>query len=158
MLYFILPNEIPTLMLSMHLVTTLIFNSPIQFIAIGTGETDVYIKKINETTIALKSRTFDLKTNLTVTTKDDSFTLNLKHSDNPPATNLKVLRPYKADQILTKTYEDLSLTILKGEMTTRFFCHTDQMIEQTPCTRGDKLILGTRPTYLLETKNQVNPK
>jgi len=149
--YFILPTEIPLLLLSMNLVTTLTFSSPISFIAIGSGETDVYLKKINPTTIALKSRSTDLKTNLVVTLKDTSFTFNLNYAKDPRYTQLNVYSAITPNSLLTNTLNTKELSIMRGQYSTKFICKRYLNIDNYPCSPETSLTLGTRPSYSINS-------
>jgi hypothetical protein len=83
MTFYILANQITTLFLSLHLLTTISFDSEIRSYLFGGSKNDITLELANNNkTLALKAKKKDVDTNLLVVTSKNKYYFHVKISEN----------------------------------------------------------------------------
>jgi hypothetical protein len=83
MTFYILANQITTLFLSLHLLTTISFDGEIRSYLFGGSKNDITLELANSNkTLALKAKKKDIDTNLLVVTSKNKYYFHVKISEN----------------------------------------------------------------------------
>ncbi|MFA6236072.1 MAG: hypothetical protein WC635_01990 [Bacteriovorax sp.] len=83
MMFYILSNQITTLFLSLHLLTTISFDGEIRSYLYGGSKDDITLELANNNkTLAMKAKKKDIDTNLLVVTSKNKYYFHIKTSDN----------------------------------------------------------------------------
>lgn len=83
MTFYILANQISTLFLSMHLLTTLTFEGEIRSYLYGGSKDDITLELANNNkTLAVKAKKKDIDTNLLVVTSKNKYYFHVKTTEN----------------------------------------------------------------------------
>lgn len=83
MTFYILANQITTLFLSLHLLTTLSFDGEIRSYIFGGNKDDITLELANNNkTLAMKAKKRDIDTNLLVVTSKNKYYFHVKTADS----------------------------------------------------------------------------
>jgi type IV secretory pathway VirB9-like protein len=83
MTFYILANQISTLFLSMHLLTTLTFEGEIRSYLYGGSKDDITLELANNNkTLAVKAKKKDIDTNLLIVTSKNKYYFHVKTTEN----------------------------------------------------------------------------
>jgi len=115
MIFYILGNQITTLFLSMGILTTLSFSSPIESYIYGGSSKDALFKVTNyKRTLAIKLSNKKVKSNLLVITKDRKYYFNLAYSKDNPHQFVEI-QTGSVGEFYTKSFEGKNTEILSGD-------------------------------------------
>ena len=115
MIFHILLNQMTTLFLSVHLLTTLTFDSEIQSYLYGGGQNEIFFQITNkERTLAIKPKTEGGFSNLLIITKNRKYYFNLEYDKTRPHTFIEV-KDGVMNHALTKKTSHPSYEILEGD-------------------------------------------
>lgn len=83
MTFYILANQITTLFLSLHLLTTVSFEGEVRSYLFGGSKDDITLELANNNkTLALKAKKKDIDTNLLVVTSKNKYYFHIKTSES----------------------------------------------------------------------------
>ncbi|MDO9183800.1 MAG: hypothetical protein Q7U04_15400 [Bacteriovorax sp.] len=83
MTFYILANQITTIFLSLHLLTTISFDGEVRSYLYGGSKDDITLELANNNkTLAFKAKKKDIDTNLLVATSKNKYYFHIKSSDN----------------------------------------------------------------------------
>lgn len=115
MIFHILSNQITTLFLSVHLLTTLTFDSEIQSYLYGGGKDDIFFQVTNkERTLAIKPKTEGGFSNLLIITKKRKYYFSLEYDSRQPHQFIEV-KDGVMNHALTNKISNPDYDILEGD-------------------------------------------
>lgn len=83
MTFYILGNQITTIFLSLHLLTTISFDGEVRSYLFGGSKDDITLELANNNkTLAFKAKKKDIDTNLLVVTSKNKYYFHVKTSEN----------------------------------------------------------------------------
>ena len=83
MIFYILANQITTVFLSLHLLTTISFDGEIRSYLFGGSKDDITLELANNNkTLAIKAKKKEIDTNLLVVTSRNKYYFHIKTSEN----------------------------------------------------------------------------
>ena len=83
MIFYILANQITTIFLSLHLLTTISFDGEIRSYLFGGSKDDITLELANNNkTLAIKAKKKEIDTNLLVVTSRNKYYFHIKISEN----------------------------------------------------------------------------
>ena len=83
MIFYILANQITTIFLSLHLLTTISFEGEIRSYLFGGSKDDITLELANNNkTLAIKAKKKEIDTNLLVVTSRNKYYFHIKTSEN----------------------------------------------------------------------------
>lgn len=128
MIFHILANQITTLFLSVHLLTTMTFDSEIQSYLYGGGRDEIFFQVTNrERTLALKPKTEGGFSNLLVITKNRKYYFTLEYDPKNPHQFIEV-KDGVMNHALTKKVIQRSYEILEGDNSMLFINNSSQEV------------------------------
>ena len=120
MIFHILLNQMTTLFLSVHLLTTLTFDSEIQSYLYGGGQNEIFFQVTNkERTLAIKPKAEGGLSNLLVITKNRKYYFNLEYDPRRPHTFVEI-KDGVMNHALTKKTTTSLYEILEGDNSVLF--------------------------------------
>lgn len=83
--FFVLPNQITTLFLSLNLLTTMSFSDDIRSFIYGGNKEEVFLEVSNNNkTLVMKAKKKDINTNMLVVTSKNKYYFHVKLDESPP--------------------------------------------------------------------------
>ena len=112
--FFILPNQITTLFLSLNLLTTMSFNDDIRSYIYGGNKEEVFLEiSNNNKTLVMKSKKKDINTNMLVVTSKNKYYFHVKTDESNPHQFIEI-NDGEINSAFKKVLEKDTYEILQG--------------------------------------------
>jgi len=112
--FFILPNQITTLCLSLNLLTTMSFNDDIRSYIYGGNKEEVFLEiSNNNKTLVMKSKKKDINTNMLVVTSKNKYYFHVKTDESIPHQFIEI-NDGEINSAFKKVLEKDTYEILQG--------------------------------------------
>lgn len=156
MIFQILTNQMTTLFLSVHLLTTLSFDSEIQSYLYGGGQNEIFFQVTNkERTLALKPKTEGGFSNLLVITRNRKYYFQLDYDPKNPHTFIEV-KDGVMNHALTKKTSSPEYDILEGDNSILFINKSPNEVTVNGMKVRSREYLSKGVPILLEGKRILN--
>lgn len=120
MSFYILSGQMTTLLLSMHLLTTLTFPTEIQSFLYGGSESEVFFEVTNNNkTLAIRPNQSERFSNLLVVTKRDRYYFTLDYDESSPHQFIEIEKGQK-NHALKEKVKDENYQIMEGASSVLF--------------------------------------
>ncbi len=112
--FFVLPNQITTLFLSLNLLTTMSFNDDIRSFIYGGNKEEVYLEiSNNNKTLVMKGKKKEINTNMLVITSKNKYYFHVRLDENNPHQFIEV-NDGEINSAFKKIVEKDTYEILQG--------------------------------------------
>lgn len=112
--FFVLPNQITTLFLSLNLLTTMSFNDDIRSFIYGGNKEEVYLEVSNNNkTLVIKAKKKEINTNMLVITNKNKYYFHVRLDENNPHQFIEV-NDGEINSAFKKIVDKDSYEILQG--------------------------------------------
>lgn len=128
MTFYILSGQMTTLLLSLHLLTTLTFPSEIQSFLYGGSESDVFFQVTNNNkTLAIKPNQSERFSNLLVVTKEGRYYFTLDYDESSPHQFIEIqdgLKNHALKELVSKP----NYQVMEGASSVLFINKQDEKV------------------------------
>ncbi|MFA6236265.1 MAG: hypothetical protein WC635_02970 [Bacteriovorax sp.] len=112
--FFVLPNQITTLFLSLNLLTTMSFNDDIRSFIYGGNKEEVFLEVSNNNkTLVMKAKKKDINTNMLVVTNKNKYYFHVKLDESTPHQFIEI-NDGEINSAFKKVIEKDTYEILQG--------------------------------------------